>query len=388
MIILYPHNQRFMLRRAHDALVMRTCHALACRGHQVWLLMGRTAADPAAIVRHYGLEPHPNLHLVQLPVLRLKTRWLSLSWHGVFNFFCRRTLEKLVAHLKPDLIYLSEIKLGEKLLMWRGLRALPVAYEVHGLAAPGYEKPDPREQRVFSGVTALITTTASLRSVITRLYNNLPPCHLVPLAADPGKIIPFAPPKDNVSWKLCYIGQLYPLQGVDILIRALALLPSAVTLEIVGGRDDHLQMLQSLARAQGVAERVIFHGFVAPGEVSALAARAHIFVMPSRAEGKMPYVAHTKLYEYMAWGRPVVAADLEVLREDLIDGINGVLFEAGNPEALAQAVRRVMADPENASCMAAHGLEQAQNFTWERRAERLERCFEEITQKDLAFSKG
>ena len=388
MIILYPHNQRFMLRRAHDALVMRTCHALACRGHQVWLLMGRTAADPAAIVRHYGLEPHPNLHLVQLPVLRLKTRWLSLSWHGVFNFFCRRTLEKLVAHLKPDLIYLSEIKLGEKLLTWRGLRALPVAYEVHGLAAPGYEKPDPREQRVFSGVTALITTTASLRSVITRLYNNLPPCHLVPLAADPGKIIPFAPPKDNVSWKLCYIGQLYPLQGVDILIRALALLPSAVTLEIVGGRDDHLQMLQSLARAQGVAERVIFHGFVAPGEVSALAARAHIFVMPSRAEGKMPYVAHTKLYEYMAWGRPVVAADLEVLREDLIDGVNGVLFEAGNPEALAQAVRRVMADPENASRMAAHGLEQAQNFTWERRAERLERCFEEITQKDLAFSKG
>ena len=102
----------------------------------------------------------------------------------------------------------------------------------------------------------------------------------------------------------------------------------------------------------------------------------------------MPYVAHTKLYEYMAWGRPVVAADLGVLREDLIDGVNGVLFEAGNPEALAQALRRVMADLENASRMAAHGLEQAGNFTWERRAERLEQCFEEIIQKDHAFSRG
>ncbi|MBQ7248822.1 MAG: glycosyltransferase family 4 protein [Deltaproteobacteria bacterium] len=378
MIILYPHNQRFMLRRAHDVLVMRTCHALACRGHQVWLLMGRTAADPAAIVRHYGLEPHPNLHLVQLPVLRLKTRWLSLSWHGVFNFFCRRKLEKLMTCLNPDLVYLSEIKLGEKLLAWRRLRALPVAYEVHGLAAPGYEKSDSREQRVFSGVTALITTTASLRSVMERLYSNLPPCHLVPLAADPGKIAPFEPPGDNVSWRLCYIGQLYPLQGVDILIRALALLPLAVTLEIVGGRDDHLQVLQSLAHAEGVAERVTFHGFVAPGAVSAHAARAHIFVMPSRADGKMSYVAHTKLYEYLAWGRPVVAADLEVLREDLIDGVNGMLFAPGDPEALAQALRRVMADPENASRMAIRGLEQARNFTWERRAERLERCFEEI----------
>ena len=37
-----------------------------------------------------------------------------------------------------------------------------------------------------------------------------------------------------------------------------------------------------------------------------------------------------------------------------------------------------MADPENASRMAVRGLEQARNFTWERRAERLERCFEEI----------
>ena len=67
-----------------------------------------------------------------------------------------------------------------------------------------------------------------------------------------------------------------------------------------------------------------------------------------------------------------------MLREDLIDGVNGVLFAPGDPEALAQALRRVMADPENASRMAARGLEQARNFTWERRAERLERCFGEI----------
>jgi len=378
LVIIYPHNQRFLLRRAHDILVMKTCHALAQRGHQVYLLMGKTPGTEEEILGYYGLSPHRHLHLVHLPIFRLDG-WLRLSWHGVFNFFCRRAIRRLQQKVGAEVVYLTEMKLARALLKRKRDVDLPVVYEVHGLYAPGYVNPAPFEAEVFAACDGLITTTESLQRVVEEIYDVLPSCFRVPLAtviASSGGC--FSPPENEAPWRLGYIGQLYPLQGVDILVRALTHLPERVHLDIIGGKPEHIEELRLLAVDEKVDCRVTFHGFVAPGEVAEMAKGIDIFVAPCRAEKKMPFVAHTKIYEYLAFGRPVVAADLPSIQEEIEDGVNGCLFRPNDSAALAEATMMIIEDPNKAVAMGKKAFEKALQYTWERRAEGLELCFEAV----------
>jgi glycosyltransferase involved in cell wall biosynthesis len=349
--IVYPHNQKFMLRRAHDVLVMKTCHALASLGHEVYLLMGKTAAEER-ILAYYGLKPLPTLHLIQLPIFRWEGK-LRLSWHGVFNYFCQKALLRIDRQIAADLVYLSEIKLGQYLLPQKSKIHLPFIYEVHGLYAIGYRQANPEEAYVFRNSDALITTTESLQTLMQTLYAPLPPFYKVPLATDLyDGIGGFVPPEPGKPWRLGYIGQLYPLQGVDLIIRALARLPDWIELDIVGGKQAHIEGLRELVHTCDLDRRVHFHGFVPPAEVPLWARQMHVLIVPSLPAGKMPYVAHTKVYEYLAMGRPVVAADLPSIREEIQDGYNGALFKAGDVGSLVEKILKIVSERSLAAAMA------------------------------------
>jgi glycosyltransferase involved in cell wall biosynthesis len=127
--------------------------------------------------------------------------------------------------------------------------------------------------------------------------------------------------------------------------------------------------------------QIKFHGFIAPSDIREKVKDAHILVAPCRAEGKMPFVAHTKIYEYLALGRPIVAADLPAIREELIDGHNAYLFEPGNPDALADCLRKVISDPVVSLRLAESAKNLASSFSWKRRAERLESAFGVLVEK-------
>jgi len=80
----------------------------------------------------------------------------------------------------------------------------------------------------------------------------------------------------------------------------------------------------------------------------------------------------------MAAGRPIVASDLPSIREILSDNRNALLVEPGNPQALTAAVRRLKEDPALGARIARQALDDVQQYTWERRAERLDSLFAQI----------
>ena len=82
-----------------------------------------------------------------------------------------------------------------------------------------------------------------------------------------------------------------------------------------------------------------------------------------------------KLFEYMASGRPIVASDLPSLREILRDEENALLVEPGNAVALTAGVQRIKDDAALGGRLALQALEDVREFTWARRAERLEVLF-------------
>ena len=371
MVIVYPFNNRLMLGRAHDILVVRDCYHMASAGAQVYLLVGRSGAEDE-ILSYYGFSPHPNLKIVQLPLLRRTEGRFGVSWHGVFNLSCLIQISRLSRSLPIDIIYISEIKLADFLLGLRRLIRAKFVYDVHGLYARGaYSGPfraDKREMRVFKRADGLITTTQSLQDIIGKNYGIDKHVALIPLAAR----LPRA--EHSEVMKNCstifYFGQLYYLQGVDLLIDAMRFLPEG-ELHIIGGTPQEIENLKRYSATKGVGERVVFHGFLRPADVYARAAGAGVLVLPCRGEGKMPFVAHTKLYEYMALGRPIVASDLPSIREEIRHGENGILVQPNDPQALAQGIRMVLENRDLAEKVAFRARQDISKLTWDGRAEAI-----------------
>lgn len=375
--IIYPHHLRFLARSAHEILVFKTCHALAKRGHEVHLLIGKASNNTNSVYDYYGTSPARTLQIHELPILRMDGK-LRVSWNRIFYHFCYRKIRAIQNHKNFDIILLSEIKLA-RFLHKKRLNS-QYFYEIHGLYARNYKYPDSLEKQVFNQCRALITTTRTLKHKIKTLYPDHPAIYRVPLATEMGETFPpYNPPQPGKSWRIVYTGQLYPLQGLQLAIEALPLLPDWIVLEIVGDRkQDQILSLKELAERKDIAHRVTFHGFVKPSEVEHWTRNADILIAPCLAKGKMPYVAHTKIYEYLASGRPVIAADLPSIREEIEDRVNGILFEAGNHESLAHAIMDVVSNRELASNLAQNAWKYAQDFTWEKRAELLEKCFYQV----------
>jgi glycosyltransferase involved in cell wall biosynthesis len=150
-------------------------------------------------------------------------------------------------------------------------------------------------------------------------------------------------PLDRPRRGLLYVGQLLPLKGVDVLLRALATMRRH--------RDEPLTLayhtsalepeLRALAAELGVAGRVHFAGPQGPEELVALYSGARALVLPSLAEA-LPSV----ISEALLAGTPVVASRVGGIPEQL--GGHGTLVPPGNVASLAEALEAALDHPPDA----------------------------------------
>jgi glycosyltransferase involved in cell wall biosynthesis len=161
-------------------------------------------------------------------------------------------------------------------------------------------------------------------------------------------------------WRLLYVGRLDERKGVDTAVEAMAGLPEQARLELIGGWDAREEgRLRDLASEIGVESRVHFAGQLGRPEIAAAYAGADVTLFPVRWEEPWGLVP----LESMAKGRPVVATGSGGSAEYLRDGENCLLFEAGDAEALAAAVRRLAEDPALRTRLREGGLETAPRHT-------------------------
>ena len=150
---------------------------------------------------------------------------------------------------------------------------------------------------------------------------------------------------------------------------------------IVGGheKEPDLARVKALAERLHCAARMTFTGLLPPSEVAARLRGADVVALPNPASAiSSTFTSPLKLFEYMVSGRPIVASDLPAVREILRDGENALLVEPGNPEALAAGIRRIRNDAALGRRLAAQAMLDAGQYTWARRAERLEALFAQI----------
>jgi glycosyltransferase involved in cell wall biosynthesis len=366
MKILYPYNEILPKRSAHDVYVARNCAALAAAGCDVAILCGAGSLPPAALTAHYQLRDVERLHWESLPILR-KNFGLPFTWNAVFFWGSQRRISRI----RPDWVALSVRKQGAFHLE-RKVPGVKYLYEVHELAwYPGRDLQDPKlqrrleeERRMLSRADAVTVTTGALKEILQAApYRLQVPIAVVPLAVDFSPLP--APPPLEGDLNLMYLGQMYPGQGVDLLLKALAG-TRGIRLTLVGGKPEELALLRQLALSLGVEKRVDFAGFRAPAELPALAAGAHALVAPFSASGRMPYVAHTKLLEYAAWQRPVLAPDLPVTREHFTATDGWVPFQADDVDSLAGALQALTVEADLQTLY--QGCLRHRALTWRQRS--------------------
>jgi glycosyltransferase involved in cell wall biosynthesis len=161
-------------------------------------------------------------------------------------------------------------------------------------------------------------------------------------------------------WQLLYVGRLVEQKGVHTAIEALAQLPDAAELRIVGAGDPpYRERLQRLADELGVARRVRFEPPKPRDQLFDVYRAADAVVFPvtwTEPWGLVPL-------EAMALGRPVVATGRGGSGDYLRHGVNSLLFEPGDPAALADTLRALAGDAALRARIRAEGYETAQRHS-------------------------
>jgi len=160
-----------------------------------------------------------------------------------------------------------------------------------------------------------------------------------------------------------FVGRLEKRKGLKFLLRAWPMVlerqPDARL--VVVGRGRPLEGYRRFAARQGWGSNdVVFAGYVSSDDLPRYYQSCDVFCAPNTGQESFGIV----LLEAMAAGAPIVASDIPGYRDVLSNGLQGLLVEPRNPGAIADAVCRLLGNPELRASMRRSGQVKAQAYDW------------------------
>lgn len=363
MKLIYIVNVGLPGEWAHCIQIMKMCEAFAANGIEVELISGMKRGGEDEIFSYYNIKT--KFKITKIPYFDL-----SSKGSGKINFLIRSLSFLLFAKLcvafkKYDILYFR--------ISLAGLFFNNFYLEVHELP-PQLKK---WHKIAFQKAKKIIVLTKFLKK------------ELVDLGIEETKII-IAP--DAVNLKefrinlskaqarqelllpldkkiIAYCGNFYfhDWKGVDILLESLKYLNNVLCVLIGGNESEFIKI-----KDRYQSKNLILIGHKPHNEIPFYLKAADALILPNK-KGNVNseyYTSPLKLFEYMASGRPIVSSDLPSIREILSDN-NAVLVEPSNPEDLARGIKKVLENDELAERIAQQALVDVQDFTWQKRAEKI-----------------
>ncbi|MGB7441575.1 MAG: glycosyltransferase family 4 protein [Coleofasciculaceae cyanobacterium] len=248
---------------------------------------------------------------------------------------------------RPQHVFCGHIKLAALTRLLCKLLGIPYTVSTHGKEV-WYPLPQKERQALLEA--ANIWTVSRYTRDRTCAKNELPPqkVKLLPCVVDGNIFTPASKPPELIKrYSLegakvlmtvarLWSGDIY--KGVDVTIRALPTIAQAFreVKYLVVGRGDDQPRLAQLAKDLGVADRVVFAGFVPTAELADHYRVADAYIMPSQEGFGIVYL------EAMACGKPVLAGDSDGSADPLQDGKLGWQVPHREPEAVAAACIEIL----------------------------------------------
>jgi D-inositol-3-phosphate glycosyltransferase len=367
-----------------NVYVAHVARCLAAKGHEVDVLTRRDAPQlPAAVDVRPGLRV---LHVDAGPAAPVPKE--ALLPH--MAEFGSRTLQ-LFRHSVPyDVVHANFFMSALVGLRLRAVLAVPLVVTFHALGLIRREHqgevdgfPPERiaiEQRVVREADRIIAECPQDQADLVRAYGaDASRLSMVPCGVDLHEFGPGDQAQARRALGLAehefivlQLGRMVPRKGVDNVIQAMSHLGDGrpARLLVVGGNSadpndgqtPEITRLRELAQQCGVAPRVTFIGQRQRDALRNFYLAADVFVSTPWYE---PF-GITPL-EAMACGTPVVGSDVGGIRYTVTEGVTGHLVPPREPQALAQRLEQLRANPALAAAMGRAGVHRVRSrFTWDR----------------------
>lgn len=177
-----------------------------------------------------------------------------------------------------------------------------------------------------------------------------------------------------------YVGAMSAWHGAEDLIEIANKLDEDVRFLMVG---KGLDILEGESKEESISSRFIFTGFVEYEDVPKYVSAADVAVAPYNPKGFRYmerygfYFSPIKIFEYMACRKPVVASDLEIIRDIINENRCGLLAKPGDAEDFAEKIRMLMEDEVSRKKFGDNGRNAViGKYTWEKVADKIYGCME------------
>ena len=192
------------------------------------------------------------------------------------------------------------------------------------------------------------------------------------------KIFPVTPatganPDAERRFVVMYHGSIVERNGLDLAVEALALLGDLrprIELRVYGKDNSFLRQVMARAEERGVADCLSFRGPKRVDDLPAEIRQCDLGVIPNQKNAFTDINTPTRIFEYLAMGKPVIAPRTQGIT-DYFDAGSLFFFEPGDAKDLAETLRRAILDPAARGQLAEHGQQIFARHTWSKEREVL-----------------
>jgi glycosyltransferase involved in cell wall biosynthesis len=228
---------------------------------------------------------------------------------------------------------------------------VPVVYSDHGAVEQAGQNGAPRRAQHLAGAGAFTCHSRAAAEALSAMLSSPRPVAIMrAIVSGPASASVPSPRNTGAPLRLVYLGRLDARKGVDVLLRALALVVQqepGVALTIAGDGAAR-PGLEALAAELALQAVVTFRGRFAHEALAEVLEGVNVVVHPSLEEG-LPVA----VLEGMAYGKAMVATAVGGTPDVITPGVNGLLVPPGDAAALAEALLTVVRDPELRARLAA-----------------------------------
>ncbi len=369
--------------------------------HEVLLLLNDQFPETIAEIRQHfdGLIARQGIRIFSIPT--------PVAQHDPANQWRIQIAEKLrdhfISQLKPDIVHVSSIVEGftdnsvSAITPHPGLSNTATLYDLIPLLHAQRYLTDKqqtqwylRKMQAFKNADFLLAISESsrqeainhLKVAAEHVFNigGAVESNFFPLQLSPDQQQAITQRYSLDKPFIMYTGGIDYRKNIEGLISAFARLQSPLRRDhqlaiVCSVQDAERQRLTHFCKQQGLGKNeVIFTGYVSDSDLNHLYNLAKLFVFPSLHEGfGLPVL------EAMTCGTPTIGANSSSIPE--VIGRRDALFDATRPEAIAQKITEVLTDNDFIETLRRHSLKQAQQFSWQKTAQKALAAFEQHHQQ-------
>jgi len=347
---------------------MKMASAFANFGHDVVVIAkkGKNCAIGIELFEYYGVKM--NFKIVRGTYPNIKFGWII--W-GLLKL-------RIVRRIKPDLVFARD-SFGALL---SALVGFDVFFEVHS-APHGRDKIIFKFLFLLKRIKKIVTISKALSDYLSKKY-KIPDGKII-VARDAvdqswlNRSVDRLGGRDELGYHksdfiVGYSGSLYKGRGIELIIEVAKRQPLSKFL-VIGGPDIERKRFVILAKNLGL-NNLQFIEYIQTSLLPKYLYSCDILVMPYQPNFKTAdngpdtskFMSPLKMFEYMATGKPIIASNLEVLREVLVNEKNSLLVEPDNTSQWCDAIERLKSDSPLTRNLGLNARADVRKFTWSKRS--------------------